>query len=153
MIGAVLRKLPGSTRGTATVELALATPVLLTMALAGVDVALGFVHRLEVQQYAQIGADFVMSEMESLPLDAEVKLRVNEGSAVPVTDIKVDTWTECNGVKVMSPTCVGRLTGATETKYMQIEVKKDYNPILNIPGYANYVKQFTSTGKVTLQVK
>ncbi|MBX7496138.1 pilus assembly protein [Qipengyuania sp. 6B39] len=153
MIRALKNRLARETRGTATVELALATPVLLTMALAGIDVALGFVHKLQVQQYAQIGGDYVMSEMENVPLDAEVKLRVNEGSAVPVTDITVDTWTECNGVKVMSPTCVGQLTGATETKFMQIEVKKVYNPILNIPGYANYVKQFTSTGKVTLQVK
>ena len=153
MIGRLKRKLPSDTAGTATIELAIATPVLLTLALAGIDVALGFVHRLEVQQYAQIGADYVMSEMENVPLAAQVKLRVNEGSGIDVSKITVSEWIECDGEKVNSPSCVGLLSGAEETKFMKIEVKKDYMPILNVKGYADYIKQHTATGRVTLQVQ
>lgn len=153
MIRSLRKRIARDTRGNATVELALAAPVLLTMALAGVDVALGFVHKLEVQQYAQIGGDYLMAEMENVPLPAEVLLRVQEGSGLPLTQIKVTQWTECNGSKVGLPACLGLNAGQVETKFMEIEVKKDYTPILAIPGYANYVKQFTSTGKVTVQVK
>ena len=154
MIGRNLtQRIARDRKGTATIELAIATPVLLTMALAGIDVTLGFVHKLEVQQYAQIGADYLMSEMENVPTAAEVKLRVQEGSKVDVTKISVDEWTECDGVKTMAPKCVGTLLGATETKFMKISVDKDYNPILAIPGYADYVKKFTATGSVTVQTQ
>ena len=140
-------------KGTATIELAIATPVLLMFALGGIDLALGYVHKLEVQQYAQIGADYVMSEMETLPVAADVKLRVHEGSGVPLSKITVSEWVECDGTKTMAPTCVGLLTGAEQTKFMQISVDQDYEPILDIKGYADFVDKFTATGSVTLQVE
>ena len=140
-------------KGTATIELAIATPVLLMFALGGIDLALGYVHKLEVQQYAQIGADYVMSEMETLPVAADVKLRVHEGSGVPLGKITVSEWIECDGTKTMAPTCVGLLTGAEQTKFMQISVDQDYEPILDIKGYADFVDTFTATGSVTLQVE
>ena len=140
-------------KGTATIELALATPILLTLALAGVDIALGYVHKLEIQQHAQIGADYVMSEMETLPTAAEVKLRVNEGSGVALSKITVDEWVECDGEKISAPKCVGKDKDDEETKFMQISVKGDYTPILDVKGYADFVDQFTATGSVTLQVQ
>ena len=148
-----INRLRKDRKGTATIELALATPILLTLALAGIDIALGYVHKLEIQQHAQIGADYVMSEMETLPLAADVKLRVHEGSGVPLSKITVDEWIECDGVKKMAPTCVGLVSGAEETKFMQISVKGDYTPILDVKGYADFVDQFTATGSVTLQVQ
>ncbi|WP_324827352.1 TadE/TadG family type IV pilus assembly protein [Qipengyuania zhejiangensis] len=145
----ILNRLKREDRGNATVELALATPILLTMALAGVDVALGFVHKLEVQQYAQVGADYVMSEMENVPLAAQVKLRVQEASGLDVGKITVTEWIECDGTKTALPACLN--SGSTATKYMKISVQKDYTPLLNIKGYADYVKTFTHTGSVTLR--
>lgn len=146
-------KLGQDEQGTATIELAIATPVLLMLALGGVDLALGFVHKLEVQQYAQIGADYVMSEMETLPTAADVKLRVNEGSGVALNKITVDEWVECDGEKISAPKCVGKDKDDEETKFMKISVDKDYEPILDVKGYADFVDQFTATGSVTLQVQ
>ena len=147
------RQLGRDERGTATIELAIATPVLLMLALGGIDLALGFVHKLKVQQYAQIGADYVMSEMETLPTAAEVQLRVNEGSGVALNNITVDEWVECDGEKISAPKCVGKHKGDEETKYMKISVDKEYEPILDIKGYADFVDTFTATGSVTLQVE
>ena len=147
------RKLQTDQQGTATIELAIATPVLLMFALGGIDLALGFVHKLEVQQYAQIGADYVMSEMETLPLAADVKLRVHEGSGVALNKITVSEWIECDGTKIAAPTCVGLHAGAEEMKFMKISVDQDYEPILDIKGYADFVDTFTATGSVTLQVE
>ena len=138
-------------KGTATIELAIATPVLLMFALGGIDLALGFVHKLEVQQYAQIGADYVMSEMETLPTNVEIKARVHEGSGVPLGDITVERWIECDGEKNSLPACIN--AGFDYTQYLSIEVDQDYEPILDIKGYADFVDTFTATGSVTLQVE
>ncbi|WP_435200980.1 TadE/TadG family type IV pilus assembly protein [Qipengyuania sp. 902] len=138
-------------KGTATIELAIATPVLLMFALGGIDLALGFVHKLEVQQYAQIGADYIMSEMETLPTDVEIKARVHEGSGVPLGDITVERWIECDGEKNSLPACIN--AGFDYTQYLSIEVDQDYEPILDIEGYADFVDTFTATGSVTLQVE
>ena len=138
-------------KGTATIELAIATPVLLMFALGGIDLALGFVHKLEVQQYAQIGADYVMSEMETLPTNVEIKARVHEGSGVPLGDITVERWIECDGEKNSLPACIN--AGFDYTQYLSIEVDQDYEPILDIEGYADFVDTFTATGSVTLQVE
>lgn len=137
--------------GTATIELAIATPVLLMLALGGIDLALGFVHKLEVQQYAQIGADYVMSEMETVPTNVEIKTRVHEGSGVPLGDIQVDRWIECDGAKNSLPACIN--AGFDYTQFLSIEVEQDYEPILGIKGYADFVDTFTATGRVTLQVE
>lgn len=138
-------------KGTATIELAIATPVLLMFALGGIDLALGYVHKLEVQQYAQIGADYVMSEMETVPTNVEIKTRVHEGSGVPLGDITVNRWIECDGKKNSLPSCIN--AGFDYTQYLSIEVDQDYEPILDIKGYADFVDTFTATGSVTLQVE
>ncbi|MDG5751220.1 pilus assembly protein [Qipengyuania sp. XHP0211] len=151
MITRKSRKLRGDQQGTATIELAIATPVLLMFALGGIDLALGFVHKLEVQQYAQIGADYVMSEMETVPTDVEIKARVHEGSGVPLGDITVERWIECDGEKNSLPACIN--AGFDYTQYLSIEVDQDYEPILDIEGYADFVDTFTATGSVTLQVE
>ena len=150
----IMRKSSGvraDQKGTATIELAIATPVLLMFALGGIDLALGYVHKLEVQQYAQIGADYVMSEMETVPTDVEIKARVHEGSGVPLGDITVERWIECDGEKNSLPACIN--AGFDYTQYLSIEVDQDYEPILDIEGYADFVDTFTATGSVTLQVE
>ncbi|MDG5747534.1 TadE/TadG family type IV pilus assembly protein [Qipengyuania sp. XHP0207] len=150
MIAQTLRKLATNRRGTATIELAVATPLLLMMSLAGIDGALGYVHRLQVQQYAQIGADYVMSRMEEVPSNVEIKARVNEGSGVDMSKIKVDRWIECNGSKNSLAACVN--AGFSYTQYVSVEVSQDYDPVFSIEKYADFVKKHTSTGRVTLQI-
>lgn len=145
------REVRADQKGTATIELAIATPVLLMFALGGIDLALGYVHKLEVQQYAQIGADYVMSEMETVPTNVEIKTRVHEGSGVPLGDITVNRWIECDGKKNSLPSCIN--AGFDYTQYLSIEVDQDYEPILDIKGYADFVDTFTATGSVTLQVE
>ena len=151
MIGNIAKRLASETRGNATLELAFATPILLTMALASVDATMGFLHRMKMQQHAQVGADYVFSKMEDIPVAAVVRAEITVATGVPVSNITVTDWTECNGVKSVAPLCVN--PNAVETKFMKIEVKDTYTPILNIPGYANYVSSFDYTGTVTMQTQ
>jgi hypothetical protein len=138
-------------RGNATIELAFMTPILLVMGLASIDATLGFVHRMNVQEQAQIGADYVYSKMEDIPLAAQIKLEINAATGVPVSDITIDEWVECDGVVVHTPMCVQ--PGATETKFMTINVDGTYTPILDIPYFADFIQSYTHTGSVTIQVE
>ena len=150
MIAQRIRKLAADRRGTATIELAVATPLLLMMSLAGIDGALGYVHRLEVQQYAQIGADYVMSRMEEVPTNVQIIQRVNEGSGVDIGKIKVDRWIECDGARNSLQACIN--AGFAYKQYLSVEVSQDYEPVFSIEKYADFVKKHTSTGRVTLQI-
>ena len=151
MIWELVKKVAKDARGNATLELAFAMPILLTMALASLDATMGFLHRMKVQQYAQVGADYVYSKMEDTPVAAVVQAEVVLATGVSAKDVTVTEWVECNGVPTKLPKCLK--AGDVESIYMKIEVKDSYTPILTIPGYANYVKNFESTGSVTVQTK
>lgn len=153
MISSIAKRLVRETRGNATLELAFATPILLTMALASVDATMGFLHRMKVQQYAQVGADYVFSKMESVPLDAVIKAEVALATGVPANKVSVTSWIECDSQK-QNINVVGCVKlNAVVTKFVKIEVTDGYTPFLNIPGYANYVKSFDYTGSVTVQTQ
>ena len=153
MIGKIAKRLARETRGNATLELAFATPILLTMALASVDATMGFMHRMKMQQYAQVGADYIFSKMEDVPLDPVIKAEMVLATGLPANKITVQSWIECDSVKqnINIPHCVK--AGAVTTRFVKIDVKDTYTPILNIPGYANYVKSFDYTGSVTVQTQ
>ena len=151
MIGNLTKGIAKDARGNATLELAFVMPIVLTMALASVDATMGFLHRMKMQQNAQVGADYVFAKMEDVPLAAVVKAEVALATGVAATKVTVTEWTECDGVKSVAPICVNPT--AVETKFMKIAVKDNYTPILKIPGYANYVNAFDSTGSVTVQTQ
>lgn len=153
MIGKIAKRLASETRGNATLELAFATPILLTMALASVDATMGFMHRMKMQQYAQVGADYIYSKMEDVPLDPVIEAEMVLATGLPANKITVQSWIECDSQKqnVNVPICTK--AGAVMTKFVKIDVKDTYSPILSIPGYANYVKSFDYTGSVTVQTQ
>ncbi|MFA6220374.1 MAG: TadE/TadG family type IV pilus assembly protein [Erythrobacter sp.] len=149
---ALLTALLRNRRGNATLELAFVTPVLLVMSLASVDVALGFVHRMTVQEQAQVGADYVFSKMEEIPLKSEIALEIHNATGVPLSDITVSSWIECDNVKKpLESLCAN--AGEVLTEFLKIDVSGTYTPILDIPYYADYVQPYTHTGSVTIQVR
>ncbi|MEZ5682398.1 MAG: pilus assembly protein [Erythrobacter sp.] len=140
-------------RGNATLELAFAMPILLTMALASVDATMGFLHRMKMQQYAQVGADYVYSKMEDVPLDPVIKGELVLATGLPANKITVNSWIECDSSKSHQTLGICNKPTAVVTKFVKIEVKDTYTPILNIPGYADYISSFDYTGHVTVQTQ
>ena len=148
----VRKSLRSDPAGTATMELALVFPVLAMMALAGVDFVMGFTHKLELQQYAQAGADFVSASDEDTPTTAQVKTEIVAVSGLDASAVAVEVWTECNSAKHS-----GTLTdcpGSSDVKaqYMKITVTDEYDPILDIEGVADFVKKKSLTGKATVRL-
>lgn len=146
-----IRNLLGNRAGTATIELAIALPVLSMMALGSIDLVLGFGHKLTLQQHAQSGADFMLANGEKAPTMAEVKAEVKDVSGLPDSAIQVQRWTECNQVKVAG---FGLCPGVDDKKvsYMEITVTDAYTPIIQIEGVADFVQQQNLSGSVVVRL-
>lgn len=150
---ATFAKLVRSTRGNATIEVALVMPLVLAMALGGIDFAMGYRHKVEMQQTAQLGAEYVMGTLENVPPDPVVAAVVSDASGLPMGNIKVQTRIECDGVKqtIGAPFCVNPT--AVETKFMTITVNEDWEPMLNIKGIADYATKQNHVGSVTIRTQ
>ena len=147
----LLRALLRAQRGTSTIELALVLPVLGVLSLGAIDFAMAFGMKLQVQQYAQSGADFVVASGASVPTTDAVKAEVATVSGLAPTKITVTKFTECNQVKVV---IFNLCPGASDTKisYMTIEVQDTYTPMLNIEGFADFVSTTTLKGRTTVRL-
>lgn len=152
MIRALLKSILHSKRGNAAVELGLISPVLLTMALGGVDVAMGYAHKMKMQHFAQIGADFVIATIEYEPKASEVRDVIIDATGLSSSNIKIDEWLECDGVIEKSlPSCLK--VDAEVVKFMEITVTQAYEPMLNITDYADFVGKSRHSGTVTVRTK
>lgn len=150
---ALLSKTLRDRAGNATIEIALVMPLVLMFALGGIDFAMGYRHKIEMQQTAQLGAEYVMGTMENVPTAIEVRQAISDASGMPVGSITVDTWIECDGVKptISAVICVNPT--AVQTDFMTITVRDTYTPMLNIDGIADFATTQTHVGSVTLRTK
>lgn len=151
MIMRFFQHLARDPRGVAAVEMAIVLPVLSIMALASVDFVFGFTHKIELQQYAQAGADFVVASGDTALTAAEVKAEVVALSGLPTGAVTVVKVVECNAVKI---TGTGLCPGLSpiRAEYFQITVTDSYTPILNIDGIADFVGQRSLTGSSAVRL-
>ncbi|QZD88231.1 TadE/TadG family type IV pilus assembly protein [Qipengyuania psychrotolerans] len=140
-------------RGNAAVEVAMVMPLVLMMALGGIDFGMGFRHKIEVQQHAQTGAEYVMGTLETLPAAVDVRQAISDSSGYPMGQITATYWIECDGVKptVPAPVCVNPT--AVKTQYLTITVSDQWTPMLNIDGIADFATTQTHVGSVTLRTE
>lgn len=152
MIARIARALARQDGGNATIELALVAPVLLTMALGVIDLAMGFSHKMQMQHYAQVGADYVVATLETNPQASDVKDEVANASGLDKGKISISEWVECDGVKNPNETQCAKID-ALQYNFMQIDVSDTYQPMLDIPGLADYVGNTRNVGSVTVRTK
>lgn len=146
-----LKALRDSRRGTATLEIAIILPTLVMLSLTAADFVRGFTNQIELQQYAQAGADFVVANGETLPSEADVKAEIVAVSGLTANAISVVKWTECNQNRQTSyGACPGN--GDVKANYMEIRVTDTYQPILNIEGIADFVQPTQMTGTTVVRI-
>ena len=138
-------------RGTATLEIAIILPTLVMLSLAAADFTRGFTNQLELQQYAQAGADFVVANGEILPTDTAVETEIVAVSGLTASAISVAKWTECNQNKQAA---YGDCPGNADVRanYMEISVTDTYQPILNVKGIADFVQPTQMTGTAVVRI-
>lgn len=147
--GAALRR---DRRGTAVVEMAFALPIMVMLSLGFVDVARGFSYQMALAQYAQSGADLVLASFPTTPTDTEIKTQITTVSGIPAANITITRWTECNyGALPAVQACPAMAD--LRADFMRIKVVDTFSPILNVPGYADMIKQMQMSSQVVVRIK
>ena len=135
----MLHMLSRNERGTAVIELGVALPILMVLALATVDFVGAFSQKMQLTQYAQAGANFVVANGNTTPTISAVKSEVVATSGLTQDKVTVTRFTECNAIKVAVLNVCPNPLADVKVNYMKIEVANTYSPMLDIQGIADFV--------------
>lgn len=115
-------------RGVSVLEFALFVPVLALMILGTIDLARGLAAEFKIEQAAQRTIE--LATLGNRPLADYSFLRTEAATAagVPVANVTLDQWLECNNTRQASFTgaCT---TGQQAARYITISVFTDYTPM------------------------
>lgn len=114
-------------RGAAIIESALVAPMLAAMIAGATDLSLGFSQKLKIQQAATrsielaTAAGLNSSAFQTLQADAA------NAAGVPSTQVTVDRWLECSGVRQtsFSGTCA---SGQLVARFVSVRITDSYEP-------------------------
>lgn len=123
---ATLRRLGRDRRGASVIELGLAMPVVGIMLVGLVDMASCFSAQLSIQQAAARSLERVQVNRSATDF-AFVKTEAAAAAGVPVTQVTVERWLECDSVK-QSATVTACPGTADAGKYIKVTVASDYVP-------------------------
>jgi len=146
MMRHALLKLASDERGNSLVELGLVAPILATMFIGMVDLSQAYSAKLELEQAAQRSIEKVMQYQTQYSTYGTLQTEAANAAGVPTSQVTVNYWHECNGVKTATynTVCVNQ----TESRYIEVSINKDYTPTFGtrfLPGAVN--------GKLTLNGK
>ena len=120
------------TKGSITVELALAAPLLATLLIGLIDISSLYSDKLRLEQVAQRTVEKVQQKggftiSDETTLESEAALAAGTGAVADVT-----YWLECNGVKQTGTNAYTNAcgNGQTTARYMQVDVTKTHAPII-----------------------
>jgi len=139
-------KLARNERGNSLVELGLVAPILSVMFIGMVDLSQAYSAKLELEQAAQRSIEKVMQYQTQYSTYGTLQTEAANAAGVPTSQVTVNYWHECNGVKTATynTVCVNQ----TESRYIEVSINKDYTPTFGtrfLPGAVN--------GKLTLNGK
>lgn len=117
-------------RGASIIEMGLALPVLSVMLVGLVDVASAYSAHMTIQQAAARSLERVQVNGFANNFSF-VRAEAAAAAGVPVTQVAVTTWLECNNVRQPATTtlCTG---GAVAGKYVEVTVNSTYSPFFSI---------------------
>ncbi len=122
----ILGRIKRDSRGASIIELALAMPVISIMLVGLVDMASMFSAQLSLQQAAARSLERVQVNGTTTNF-AFVQTEAADAAVVPVAQVTVETWLECDGERQAATvtTCP-----ATEDagKYVKVTINKEYDP-------------------------
>lgn len=141
-------------RGASIIEMAMVTPVLATLLIGMVDISRAYAAKLQLEQAAQRSIEKVMQYQTGASTYSTLYTEAADAAGVPVTDVTVDYWLECNGARAANYTdsCS---PGQTYARYVSVAVDKDFQPMFGtrfFPG-ANPDGTFTITGEAGLRTQ
>jgi Flp pilus assembly protein TadG len=135
-------------RGVSVVEFALFVPILALMILGTIDLARGLAADFRIEQAAQRTIE--LATLGNRPLADYSFLRTEAATAagVPVANVTLDQWLECNNTRQAS--FAGACTAGQQTaRYITITVFTDYTPMFEWIPFIGRVAT-ASNGKIRL---
>jgi len=149
-----LRSLRRDERGASIIEMALVTPVLASLLIGMVDISRAYAARLQLEQAAQRAIEKVMQYQANSSTYSTLYLEASSAAGVPVDQVTVDYWLECNGVR-SDAYDVACPSGQTYARYVTVSIDKDFTPMFGtayFPG-ANSDGSYTLTGEAGLRTQ
>jgi Flp pilus assembly protein TadG len=140
----LLHQLRRDHRGTSVIELALALPFLSVMLVGLVDVASCYSAQMSIQQAAARSLERVQVAGPSGDF-AFVRTEAASAAGVPVSQVTVETWLECDNVKQAATVQTCSETQAS-ANYVKVTISSSYAPYF---GYSPLGAR-TSDGRVPL---
>ena len=152
------RNLAADDRGTSVIELALATPILAALLMGMVDLSRAYSERLQLEQASQRSIEKVFNHQTQSTsyntIKAEAKAAAHAAGFTNVTDsdITIDYWLECNGVRQGNGTpgngyndnCAD---GQVYARYINVKIQKKFKPAFG----TKYFPGANSDGTFTLK--
>ena len=139
--------------GTATIELALAAPILAGMLVSMIDLSTAYSNKLRLEQVAQRTVEKVQQNnfktSQEAALESEAEAEAGAGS-----DADLTFWLECNGVRQTGASAYtnGCPDGAMYARYIQVDVQRTYAPLI-LSYFAGSDGNFTVHGVAGIRIQ
>lgn len=129
-----LRNLVAEERGTALIEMALATPIFAVLLTGMVDISRAYSERLQLEQATQRAIEKVFNNQTQSTsyntLKAEAVAAAQDAGYTTVTtsNVTIDYWLECNGTRQTNydTSCPD---GDIQARYLNVAIQKRFSPI------------------------
>jgi hypothetical protein len=130
----LLGLLKSDTRGVSVIETAVIVPAL-AMLIAGIsDVAMGFSARLKIQQATNRSTQLATAGGPNSPAFAILQTEAATAAGVPSSQVVVDKWLECAGVR--QPSFEGVcLSGQQVARFASVTITGSYSPKFPVMQY------------------
>jgi len=145
-----IARLRADARGVSIIEFALFLPVLAFMVMGTVDVGRAIAHKFALEQGAQRAIELAalgnaQEDYESLRADAAT------AAGVPITNVELTQWVECNGVKqaTFSTVCP---EGQVVARYVVVRLFNDFSPSFSWGPLGSAFGQRQANGSVRIAV-
>jgi Flp pilus assembly protein TadG len=117
-------------RGTSIIEFAFVAPILALFVMGLVDLSRGVAARASLDQAAYRTLERVTIGGSAAAAQTDYSYLATEAATaagVPVTNVTVDNWLECNGTRQTDydSTCP---TGQMSSRYVQITIRSSFTP-------------------------
>ena len=141
--------------GASIIELALVAPILASLLIGMVDLSRAYSAKLQLEQAAQRSIEKVQQYQTTSSTYGTLQAEAATAAGVPASNVTIDYWLECNGVRQASysdscdsaPVSEGG-AGETQARWIKVDIKGTYTPMFRSKHYpsANADGTFTIHG-------
>jgi Flp pilus assembly protein TadG len=140
-------------RGAAVIELALIAPIFSLMFIGMVDLGRAYSTKLQLEQASQRAIEKVMNGQADTTVATALKTEAATVAGVPVGQVTVLFWLECNGATAASYD-MSCSAGQAQRRYLSVEISKTYTPMFTTKfGEAQTAGFYTLVGKTSVRIQ